>query len=877
MAGRCLQEGGMTRRGIRCMILWLSLCLPLLAAAAPLFLPTAGGEAASLPHWQPESDSLSGRRIDLGGTWSWSGPPGAGQCTVPGCWRGFDGELRFARDFELPADGQRHQYRLWFGGVSHACRVLVNGRFLDSHAGAGGSFTLDVPERILQFGGGNRIEVLVDNRLSAKQTVPLKHQSWDPLTWGGIFREVALLETPRLRVEDVVWQLEPGSRGREVLALTALVRNLELVRIDRDSLEAPEQLWLHATLAAEDGRLLGQARVDFNLRKLEQAEPRLELHVDPLERWSPEQPILHRLELVLGQDQQALHRFTRPVGLREVQVRGGRLLLNGQELRLQGLSYVPEHPAFGIALRPEIMARDLELIKNLGVNLLLHLGGAPHPLLADLCDRIGLLLLPELPVWSVPPRLLAGEALQVAARDQLREALLRDRQRASLLGISLGSGLDLADPRTLAWCEALGQVRDLAPQALLAVGGFFSGPSAGVKLPGIELLLLEPRGSVAAEPLPDLGLPIVFSRLGVPVEPGNQEGYENPYSELHQARQLQLQLAQARQRADEARPGSPESAIAGTLVHAFADWRGGRPLLWSPPGQDPALCPRGVFNRERLARSAAKELGSLYAGTAGATLTRGEYTPRHPVAYPIVGFGLLILLLIGYRQNNVFSQNLRRSFNHSHGFFVDVRDNRIYQFGQTLFLWVLVSGGLALLLSTLLFRLRKSLLFDQLLGQLLVIDAAKEWAIRLAWNPIESMAQITMGIMGLVLLKAFGLRVLGLLFNARFTLRQAMTFICWSSASLLALLPVGIVFSRLLQIDAALWPTALVIALFVLWSFQRLFKSLRIAFEGSFWAVALLLVVLGLALSALLAIWYENSHSFFEYLEYYRRIHQGGA
>lgn len=844
---------------------------------APVFLPEPGSPAALAPHWMPEADSLAGRRIDLCGEWRWSGPPGDGLCAVPGCWRGFDGELRFSREFELPADGQRHQYRLWFGGVSQGCRVLVNDRFLDSHAGAGGTFVLEVPERVLVFGGLNRLDVYVDNRLSAKQTVPLKNQSWDPLSWGGIYREVALLESPRLRVEDLVWSLEPGARGRETLALSALVRNLELVRIDRDTLSAPERLWLQGVLRADDGRELGRARSEFSLRKLETVESRLEIPVEPLVRWSPAHPALHQLELTLGQGDRALHRVRRAIGLKQLRVEGETLLLDGEPLAVQGLGYVPEHPQLGIAMKPQWMARDLEQIKNLGVNVLLHVGGAPHPHLVELCDRIGLLLLPELPVWRIPPRLLAGEALQVAARDQLRELWLRDRMSASLLGVSLGSGLDLSDPLTRDWIATMGQARDAAPDGLLAVGGFFSLPAGADPLPGIDLLLLEPGGPRADAPLPALGLPILLGRIGAPVEGGNQDGYENPYSELHQARALQQALGQARERRAQAAPGDPDAAIAGTVVHAFADWRGGRPLLWSPPGQDPTLCPSGLFSRERIARSAAKELGSFYAGTQPAALTRGEYSPRHPVAYPIVGFGLLILLLIGYRQNNVFSQNLRRSFNHSHGFFVDVRDNRIYQFGQTVFLWLLVSGGAAVLLSTLLHHLRKSLFFDHLLGQLLVLDAVKEWAIRLAWNPLESMAQIALACMGAVLLTAFGLRVLGLLFNARFTLRQAMTFLCWSAASLLLLIPLGIVFSRLLLIEGALWPTAIGVGLLLLWSLQRLLKSLRIAFEGSFWGVMVLLGVLGLAIAALVVIWYENSHSFFEYLEYYRRIYPGGG
>lgn len=849
--------------------LLLALLLPLAATAAPRFLPEPGAPAEAT--WRPSLDSLDARVHDLCGVWEWQAEGAVGTCRVPSCWTGHQGEIRFRRSFSLPESGVQSLWRLRFLGVSYSCRVQLNGKFLDRHEGSSGSFELEIPERFLRFGGANVLELWVDNRLSARQTIPLKTQSGDPANYGGIYREVFLLEGPRQRVEDLRWQLGRGPGG-EGLALDLRLRNQELLGLDSLRAPAPE-FRVDAALRRADGAVLATANLAQAVAPMESADLRLFLAGAALPRWSTARPDLLELTVALSQGGRLLHRVRVPVGIKELGGGQGRLTLNGEPLFIQGLSYVPDGPRAGMAVSPAQLARDLEAMKNLGVNLVLHLRGAPHPALGELCDRLGLLLVSELPVWQVPPRLAAREPFRQAALSQARELLRQSRGNPSWAGLSLGSGLDFSDDASRAWVADMQALRGEG-RLLLGAGGFFSrGGGEEEALRGLDFLLLEPFGSRTAGALPAAGLPVLLSRVGWPVEIGNLEGTENPYGELHQAGAVQeaVRLAMEAWRA-----GTPERP-AGVIVHTFADWRGGRPLLASPPGQDPALVPLGLFSEERVARAAAKELGALYTGAAPSTLSRGEYRPQPPAAFPVAGFSLLIVLLIGWKQNNVFGQNLRRSFIHSHGFFTDIRDRRVFQFGQAIFLLLLVSGALALLGAGWLHFLRKSPFLDRLLGLVVVLDPLLQWIHRLAWNPVESMLQLAMALLGGQVLFAIGLRLIGLLSNARFTFRQAVTLLAWSSTSLLFVIPIGIVFQPLIGSPAARVPTVIVLAALALWYLARLFKALRIAFERRFWGMFSLLAVLGTVLAVALLVWYERSQSLFEYLDYYRGVYGGGG
>jgi|GEM_PF-2243516 len=848
------------------LALWLTVAA---LAAQPRFLPVQD-EAAPAATWQPTLDQLDSRLHPLNGSWTWSTEEGGGgACTVPGCWSGYEGELLFTRSFALPEKGVQSVWRLWFGGVSYACRVSVNGKFLERHEGGSGAFELEIPEGVLLFGGVNKVEVRVDNRLSARQTVPLKAQSGDPAAYGGIYRDVWLLESPRLRLSDLSWSLS-GSGPSARLAVAVQVRNQELLGVD--SLKAAPDLMVEAVLRGAGAVVLATGAQAVKARAQESVGLRMVLAGGALPRWSPNAPELLDLTLSLVQNGRVLHRLQQKVGVKELGRQGARLTLNGTPFFLQGISYVADHPRWGMALPVAQLIRDLETMKNMGVNTVLHMRGAPHPAMAELCDRLGLLLVTELPVWQVPPRLVARDSFRQAALAQARDLVRQGRSHASWLGLSLGSGLDFSDGATAEWIAQMQALRQEGTFALSA-GGFFSREGLAQEPAGLDFLLLEPFGQRARHETPSLGLPVVLSRVGWSVEIGNLEGYEHPYGELHQAWAIQSTVAAALG----AWQGGQSSAPAGALVHSFADWRSGRPLLAAPPGQDALLVPFGLHSEERVARSGAKELARLYSGEAPSTLSRGEYEPQHPPAFPLAGFALLILLLIGWKQNNVFGQNLRRSFIHSHGFFTDIRDRRVFQFGQAMFILALVSGALALLGSGWLHLLRKSPYFDHVLGLMVVQEPLLQWIHRLAWNPLESMLQLALALVGGQILFALGLRVLGLLTNARFTLRQAITLLAWSSTSLLFTLPIGIVFQPLMQSPGLRGITLFLLALLALWHVARLFKALRIAFEGRFWGMFALMSVLGLALLVLVLVWYERSQSLLEYMDYYQRVYGGGA
>jgi GNAT superfamily N-acetyltransferase len=151
--------------------------------------------------------------------------------------------------------------------------------------------------------------------------------------------------------------------------------------------------------------------------------------------WMPEQPALYTATFELQADEM---RDALPVtiGFRTVEARGAQLLLNGQPIRLRGFNRHEDSPRTGMATDLQQVERDLRHMKQLGANFVRLCHYPHHPGELDLCDRLGLLVMGEIPLYwwngtaDVDAGAADGERMATAkldaAKRQLGEMIARD-------------------------------------------------------------------------------------------------------------------------------------------------------------------------------------------------------------------------------------------------------------------------------------------------------------------------------------------------------------------------------------------------------------------------------------------------------------------
>ena len=86
-------------------------------------------------------------------------------------------------------------------------------------------------------------------------------------------------------------------------------------------------------------------------------------------------------------------------GLRTVEIRDRHLLLNGQRVRLTGMTRHTDSSWEGLAESPGTLRHDWEDMKSLNMTLTRPIHYPPGTRAADIADQRGILLIPEIPIW----------------------------------------------------------------------------------------------------------------------------------------------------------------------------------------------------------------------------------------------------------------------------------------------------------------------------------------------------------------------------------------------------------------------------------------------------------------------------------------------
>jgi beta-galactosidase len=181
-------------------------------------------------------------------------------------------------------------------------------------------------------------------------------------------------------------------------------------------------------------------------------EVEIELQVRDPQRWDVDHPHLYTLEtsiipLTEIDDKEidlgtAMDQVVTPFGIRTFEFTADDgFHLNGRRVQLYGVNLHHDHGALGGAFYTRAMERQLEIMKEMGVNALRTSHNAPAKEVLELCDRMGILVWDEcFDKWNHTADRVKGQpSHEEHGERHLRSMVLRDRNHPSIIIWSIGN------------------------------------------------------------------------------------------------------------------------------------------------------------------------------------------------------------------------------------------------------------------------------------------------------------------------------------------------------------------------------------------------------------------------------------------------------
>ena len=364
----------------------------------------------------------------------------SGTLKVPGDWNTqsdqlffYEGTVWYKKSFDYQRKPNTRVF-VYFGGANYFADVYLNGEKIGQHEGGFTPFNFEITNRVKDT--DNFLIVKVDNK-RRRDAVPTLMTDW--WNYGGLTREVKLIETPSTFVNDYMVQLQRGSRNR----VSGWVKLSGEKLNQKITVRIPEA----GVSRSFTTNASGMAAIDFTA---------------DLKLWSPDSPKLYDVLIEAETDQ-----VRDSIGFRSVETRGADILLNGRPVFLRGVCIHEEAPLRGgRAYSREDAVTLLNWAKELGANFV-RLAHYPHnEFMVREADRMGILVWSEIPVyWTIQwenPETLKN------ARNQLQEMIARDKNRAAVVIWSVANETPLSDARLTFLKDLVTLARHQDPTRLLS-------------------------------------------------------------------------------------------------------------------------------------------------------------------------------------------------------------------------------------------------------------------------------------------------------------------------------------------------------------------------------------------------------------------------
>ena len=366
------------------------------------------------------------------------------QIPVPGCWEAYgfckpkyDSASAltgyYRTTFSIPEAWKGQHIVIRFDGVLYGYDLWINDKAVGSWRSGYNTAMFDITPYL------NRKNQQQDIALRVVSQFPGSdfdyNDDWAP---NGIFRDVTLMAVPKTHLKD----------------LTIRTKNTGEVYVSADIANGGKGTQVKHEILDKQGRLVGTTKVEHPLL------------------WTAETPNLYTLRTTLLQNGKTLQTFKHKFGFRELTIDGNVLKLNGQPIKLRGVTSHSTDPVTVKVIDEASILRDMRLMKEASINYIRTSHYPREPRFYELADSLGFYIIDEVP-FGYGDKNLSDSTFYPVLQQRAQATIRRDKNHPSVLIWSLGNENPLTDI-----CVKLGDYvkRELDPSRPICypqVGSYF--------------------------------------------------------------------------------------------------------------------------------------------------------------------------------------------------------------------------------------------------------------------------------------------------------------------------------------------------------------------------------------------------------------------
>jgi len=343
-----------------------------------------GNLGTDVAYTERRFDDRNWRQLRLPHDWGIEGPfdqANSGETGKLPWW----GVAWYRKHFTVAASDRDKRFYLDIDGAMAYATIWLNDQFVGGWPYGYASFELDLTPYI-DFGRDNVIAIRLDN--------PPESSRWYP--GGGIYRNVWLVKTASVHVRH--WGTFVTTPEVNASTATAhLQYTIENTAADETGITVRTEVY---KLAA-DGQKIGGAiafaqPLRYGLAPGGNVTGTTNIQINQPKLWSLKTPELYTLVVSVEQRGKVVDRYETVFGIRTIKFDADKgFLLNGEAVRLNGVCDHHDLGSLGTAINTRALERQIELLKEMGVNAIRTSHNPPAPELLDLCDRMGVVVMDE--------------------------------------------------------------------------------------------------------------------------------------------------------------------------------------------------------------------------------------------------------------------------------------------------------------------------------------------------------------------------------------------------------------------------------------------------------------------------------------------------